>query len=801
MKQKKNLCAIGFIICSFVGIAQTELPREFKVFTPDYLIETNNNRWARRHAFWQEYAMSEIKKNNFGRPQNRIAWVAYSDRANNTTFNSPNGARFGELEFMEKVYIADIKNGFALVFTDGQINTFPNINSSAVSKGWISVDNLLLWDRCPQNKNLIFEKGLIVGDPSKSTNIVQNPPFITSPSETGNHNGNANRLDILFIMKEEVRNGRTYYLLSKEMMMRGNGRVISGWLSEAYVTRWDQRLCLEPTTASQNFQFYRDLGVFPAIYQAQREGQDFFTSRQQGSPFWIYREFSQERMHARTMRAPIIDKTSNNDIFRVASIASIDGAGQKEEQKATDAEELERWKELNNNINVIFVIDATSSMRPYYPAVANALRNVIRTDWEGKNLNVAVVLYRNVADGNCEIEVERLLPMRQQSNQEKIINFISSAGTCGTRSDGRVHQESLFKGLETALDMRRMGYQSGHSNFMIVIGDAGNLNNDPEGRTVASIAKKMSDNRINLLAFQVNHGNSDAYDDFAIQMGQIIRGTVQNRNVTNIEYKLMNNRLYLAQRKNSNIPSLIYTGYKYALPGRSENVDALRNDIISNINDFKRLVDDRINVLSKTSDDGFSGDNSAEEVRLREILTEFGWSQQRINNYIRELKDGGVTKLIGYAPIKVRNAQHTLFDYVLFFSLDELRNLIHELRKLESGDHISNRKAYQDAVVAMGQAFLGQMTQEDIISMNMDELIGQIYGVPVAISNCGIKIEDIISPNRVSDARLRDYINDFNVKRRRLEQIRDNPNPGKFSSNGITYIWIRMSDMPGYCVE
>lgn len=788
MKAKFILLVIALSIYSASISAQTQLPDNFEVYTPEY-IRDQTNKWMKGYDSWQDYAISRIKKNDLGK-QNKIAWTAYSDRDANTTYSSPsNAGAFSKLSFMEKVYIADIKNGFALIFTDDYDVNYPTINITAKTKGWIPIENLLLWEKCPQNKNSIFQKGLVVGDPSKGQNLVQNPPYKTTPSNYGADNGNAKKLDILFILKTSIINSETYYLVSKELSVKERSFEVKGWLPEDYITLWDQRLCLEPTTASLNFDHYRSLGVFPAIYEKIEEAKSFYNTGSQGNPFWIYKEFSKERMGAYIMRAPILGK-SFNEIYKVASIASIDAASNNINQTAKNIQDIEAWKSLQKNINVIFVIDATSSMRNFYSPIANALENIMRLDWEGKELNVGVVLYRNAADGNREIEVHKI-----SNNINAAINFISS-NKDDVSSVGKTHSESLFKGLDTALDSRIMGYDSKQSNFMIVIGDAGNQNNS----RIDEIAQKMAHNRINLLAFQANHYGLKAYDDFATQIGIIIKKNLEYRGIRDITYKLNANRLYVVQRKNSEIPSLVYGGYKFANPGKSESTDILKNNIISNVKDFNELVQNKIKFLSDV-EGGLNTTNSMDEIRLREILNEFGWTKARIDDYVRELKKSGVTKLIGFAPVKLKDTHNSLFDYVLFFSQDELKDIIKELKKLESPSLTSNRKAYQDAIVAMGQAFLGQMSADDIMGMSMDELTAQIYGVPVPISNCGVKIVDIIDRRKITDSQLQDYINDFNTKRRGLENIANNSYNGKFKSNEIVYLWIPLTNMPGYCAE
>jgi hypothetical protein len=786
MKAKFILLIISLTSCIIALFAQTNLPDKLEVYTPEYIKEPTN-KWSKSES-WQEYAVSRIRKNDFGKP-NKIVWTAYSDRDANTTYSAPTSAEtHSMLSFMEKVYIADVKNGYALIFSDEYAVNFPTINSTAKTKGWIPIENLLLWEKCPQNKNSIFQKGLVVGDPSRGQELVQNPPFKTTPSNVGADNGNARKLDILFVLKTTVVNNKTYYLVSKELSVKDRSFEVKGWLPEEYITLWDQRLCLEPTTASLNFDHYKSLGVFPAIYEKLDEAKRIYNTGSQGNPFWIYKEFSRERMGAYIMRAPILGN-SFEDIYKVASIASIDAA--RGSTSETNIKELEIWKSVQRNINIIFVIDATSSMKNFYTPIANALENIMRLDWEGKKLNVGVVLYRNVADGNREIEVHEI-----SNNIDAAINFISS-NKDDVGSVGRIHSESLFKGLETALDYRRMRYDPKQSNFMIVIGDAGNQNNSQ----IDEIAQKMAQNRINLLAFQANHYGLKAYDDFATQIGIIIKKNIEYRGISDITYRLNANRLYVVQRENSEIPSLIYGGYKFANPGNSEPTNILRTNIISNVKEFNDLIQQKIEFLSGVEDAGLNTSNSIDEIRLREILKEFGWTEVRIDDYVRELKKSGVTKLIGFAPIKLTDTDNSLFDYVLFFSQDELKEIIKELNKLESNSNISNRKAYQDAIIAMGQALLGQMSTDEIMGMSMDQLTAQIYGVPVPISNCGVKIVDIIDRKKIADNQLQDYINDFNTKRRGLENIVNNPYNGKFTSNGITYIWIPFTNMPGYCAQ
>ena len=790
MKSLKLILSTGmFIFCATV-FAQTTptLPQELKVGTPKYISSPDNN-WAKSYDSWQDFVMAKIKRDDFGATTQTV-WTAYSDREGNRTYTAPGGAassasQYKTLGFMQKVYIAEIRNGYAHVFEDRYTITYPRINSSAESLGWISVDNLLLWDKCPLNQNNIYQKALVVGDPKKSTNIKPNPPFIKAPSDKGKSDINAKNLDILFIMKKTG----DFYLLSKEMSIKSKPYEVYGWLNDMYITFWDQRLCIEPTSNSDNVAFYKSHNLFPSVYEKEFGASSFYTQNSTGTPVWKYNKLSTERMNPATMRSPLLDNYGN-EVYKVATYFSLNAEG--ENLIGDIIEDAEQAKESEKTVNVIFVIAATSSMKNYYTSVATALDDVMRRNWDINRVKAGVVLYRSAADGEREIEYQRC------GDINSAVKFVNDNKT-ELNSKGRTAYASLYKGLETALDEKKMAYQRTQSNFIILIGDAGN---EAKADAIATISQNMKDNRVNFLAFQVNNvDNNKAYSDFALQAGEIAQKTANLRTPTingqkDFIFRLQKNRLYLTERINKNSNTLIFSGYKYADAGKPESMDGLKELLATNVTEYINRVEEKIEFVSK-SERGYDVD----EVVLREILIDYGWDSENIDTYWAELEKGGVTKVIGFAPMKIKNAgDKQIFDFMLFFSQDELDNLVKELKKLQSSSNISSRKAFQDAIITMGQAILGQTTKEDIQEMSIDQMVSQIYGVPIQMKTCGVNIEDIINPDKVSESQLIDIRNQFITKLENLERIKNSSSySGKFRSNGITYIWVPLSDMPGYC--
>jgi len=789
------LVSICLLIC---GLSSAQkLPKQCKVSLPEYIANTNKVQpdWANSQK-WQDWVVAKIKSNDFGKP-NTIVWKVYSDRANNKAYTEPNAssAVHSTLGFMDQLNVADIQNGFALVYKSFYAGL--EISKDAQCIGWIPVDNLLLWEECPQTHSKIYQKALVVHDPAKHGTIAEkNPPFFIEPDKKSeiNPNQRAKDLEIYFVMKTAEIDNTKYYLLSRSMLIGGgNQQTVYGWIPEEYITEWNQRLLIEPTHEAKAVDYYKSKNVYPTIFYDMDDARQLWTNEATQKPLWLYRDFSNKRMHEYAMRNPILTQGEiASNIYSVASISSM--SSQKIDPEFL--KKIELLKEAKDNINVIFVVDATPSMKSYFQSVASALSTIMKGDFKYQ-MKTGVVIYKNYND-NDKVTYKKLT-----DKIDEVSSFVAlNQQTIGTSETD--DYAAMFLGLETALDTRAMGYESDQTNFIILIGDAGNNRTDPNGvkwqDNVAKLSQKMFDNRINFLAYQVNNAGSTAYDDFAIQIGKLQKGLadkVQNRIQSGeLEYKLQTNRLYVLARKGNSDELPVYDSYKYASSGQSETIEDLQKLIVGNISGFQDFVFKQLSVLEANyATVSTEGNGYLVEDKLKDILKLYNWNENDINQYISYLKDGGFTKFIGFAPIKTNNSQYKLFDFVLFFSQNELEELIQQLSKINSSDVVSDAKAFQDAIVRMGQAMLGQFSEDDIRNMDMDKLLGQIYGIPVPLNLCGLDIKKI--PNMDKDD-LKDYITVFKNKLEQLKQINANSNyDGRFQRNGITYYWIPMDDMPG----
>jgi hypothetical protein len=799
---KKSTCIMLLLInLTVITVAQT-LPSKIKVFCPDYITNQKGDK------NWQDMVIKKIKNGDFGNQTGTTPWTVLSDRENNTTYTSPSlsSGTFSQLKFVEKVYVADIQSGFALVFSDeNKQNKSGTFNPSAICKGWIPVENLILWNQCPKDENQIYKRGVVVYSPSPgSTASEGNPNYLLSPMANARQTQNISQdLDILYCMKTVTNNNKRYYLLSKEHIFSTGGnqqeRVLLGWLNEDYVTEWKNRLLLEPTYASAAVSNYKDKNIYPCIFPEDDNGQNnarnFLRNGVIKRPLWIYDKFVPGvRMNSFRMRNPIIE--NSGDLFRVATLSTFEQSGETAEKIADAKRKIEKYKQALDNINVIFVIDATSSMTKYFPAVAQSLEKIIKHDFSSK-IKVGAVLYKDYKDPD-RIQIKPIT-----SNIEEVIGFINTSKSRLGSVDAD-DWEAMFLGLETALDKSKMKYSSEQSNFVILIGDAGNQRKNPEGKDwqilVSDLSKQMCNNNINFLAYQVNHTGAMAYNDFGLQIGVLQKEFSEKfSSQLNVktEYKIEKNGFYSLVRANNNNEILPrYIKFKYLKSGQSETDKGLKSIIIDNIIDFQKIVENNIKVFNSIiggkSDIQSAGALQEQEVVLN--LRSMRIPEPEISDIITVLRSGRVVKFFGYTSNKTISSNYNLFDYVLLFSDKELEELIQVFSVINSSS-VNDHKAFQDAMLSVGQSMLGNFRGE---STRIDEMLQQIYGLPIKLKNCGdFTIESIVGMDKY---KLNGYIEDFNKKLTELIRIKNNARSDyTFKSNGNTYFWIKLIEMPGVC--
>ena len=453
-------------------------------------------------------------------------WTVYSDRSHNTTYNSPStsGGKCDELNFNEEVRIAKIEGDFALVYTEKKKGViFPLISSEAQSRGWIPMQNLLLWNSCPTDDAGIYQKALIVlnidGVNSSSSKEIgkryMNPSTKDSPMKV------VSDMRFYFVMK---RGDNGLVLLAKECKMDGyTSAILYGWVNKNSFIPWSQRTCIEPNWKPSVAEELK--GTRVNVYRDGRKATDIPMGRKNNLPG--INPTAQYRFEPELMRYPILENRSGNDSqYHVTAFARPDGTSSvptvpvgSDNSAAGLVEDVMKAKSI---INLIVVIDGTRSMENYYQPTQKIIQQAY--DYygkENKTVQVGVVIYRDYTDGQY---VTEHLSMRSPTDPS-VASFLQSGGKYGVKSSPADHTlaEALFKGLELALDTKTMGYSPKNSNLLFVIGDCGNDLNDKKCLSQNEIIKRCIANNVQVSAFQVRNENEQSFLLFRKQMMAIVR--------------------------------------------------------------------------------------------------------------------------------------------------------------------------------------------------------------------------------------------------------------------------------------
>jgi hypothetical protein len=147
-------------------------------------------------------------------------------------------------------------------------------------------------------------------------------------------------------------------------------------------------------------------------------------------------------------------------------------AGQYVDEKGhpiANAEEIARLQtalqhlaEQHSNFEIVFVIDETESMQPWFGRVADAVSNIVQNlqKYQSINLKIGVTFYNDVALNRQPITCHPLT-----NDIDKIITNIRNHKT----ARGGDPEESVFLGIKTAIE--KSGFRPRSTKLLVLLGD------------------------------------------------------------------------------------------------------------------------------------------------------------------------------------------------------------------------------------------------------------------------------------------------------------------------------------------
>jgi len=685
-------------------------------------------------------------------------WIVYSDRDNNPTYSSKNGNEvLKKINFMEAFWVVDEDGSNRPDCGEGRVHIYKydptinlrgnnKLNSAAIDYGWVPKNKMLLWENSLIHPTTRFTiKALTINQPESLINPDQfikdakekKLRLFNSPGlESAYENENDIRLfQFLYIFKEDKENNSLLIGKSYDARPRRIDEVL-GWISKDIIQNWDHRLAMEPNSIEEAVAERIARKTKTTVFSTEKSARAF----QEGNPvkdtqiLWNNDPFD-EGFGPEKIRLPILETLSDNIVKTGVASNVFDTLGKvviPTEKYNLIVNQHSKLANKFRKINVIFVMDGTESMSPYFNSVVNALNS--SSDLYDNNQNsyrFGAVVYRDYPEENCP-QGNKLIERQSLTTYQELTQFLSNvkAGDCMDRDA----PEAMYHGLTTALRM----FNPDETNILILIGDAGNHEND-ERHTALEVIDMLAEQACSLLAYQVQSPNRPAYNAFTSQVNDLIIKSV----------KKIKRDDYQTDNSGTEEPRFLPGGetvYRLNFPEGSSKPGAL---IFNNSTSGMMSVQ----VFEKEMKMLFESIDKEHDKILSDLegqLTGIG-KRSKVNpgvyHYLKRIVDDkNLLDLIsydnlqfyaeGYTPISVNAQKHSLYQYVLFISEMEFSTLNIILSNLANGgstraEIVENMINVYKQVLTIHYGEDGNGYTKKIISnKNAGDLIKLITGLP-----------------------------------------------------------------------
>ena len=714
-------------------------------------------------------------------------WTVYSDRANNTLYTKGGWEKENErpLKLMERVVVKDIKerdgNTWLHVYSKSYKEMGKNPKNH-VERGWIKAENVLLSNFALLNNQGIPKKRLMLyslGEPNEE--IQKEHYYYYNQPEVGAKGDEnvARKFRIFYVLKKEP----GWVLLSKTDKLEGSNEIgdILGWVPRRYTTAWDHRVCYEPASNREAYNTYKNKDL-PIFSRKRTLNQFIETGKLQETEVFKTFHVKSERPRPYIMRMPIMNNIGANK-KKVVTIQSINEMTNEEEAKIDKKiNTLENKQEL---VNILLVVDATESMSKYLPQIKESITEIIRNNNisdANTSLRFGLAVYRDYPDDSDDFN---LVPLTE--DHDKVINKLLQTDT---HSKDKDLPEAQYQGLVKGI--RKAGFNKDNSNVVVLVGDAGNHTNDPEGYTSDKVINALQEYNASMIAFQVINGKAPSYDTFNFDVMNYLTKSAE-------EY----GGVELRETGNKNTYKLVYPGLseeersllrfgRFTYASGDQNImepSILKDNITRLVSDYLFTVEKGITILKNMREGNVQGDMNPEMVKW---LKDHDFSEEQIG----KLQNLGEFTKRGYISKKYYNNDVKAFSPVVFLSSNEKRKIDNTLRKLTKGKMsiTERKKALQNTLLEQCKKILGEVSDRQIYDKNMNEIWQIILSIPFTGSS---KIKNTLLRNikSISDKKFRPFYDGFEEAAN--EFITNDYRNSRFELANQTYYWIPLKDIPG----
>jgi hypothetical protein len=736
----------------------------------------------------------------------RNVWAVWADRDGITSSNGK------QLDFTHRfIVVEENADKIHIVDENGSYNSSTDeFISEPIDYGWVPKSSMLLWSTAMYSDRTNFRvKAMTIITPSlmkdelariKSEGKKMN--FFSNPETTIENNNELPLFEIFYVFKKE---GTRLLLGRRDDISKGNaGYYLMGWVDESKVQLWETRQALEPDWDKIASEERRQNKIPAALFETSSKALNYGNTGDTTRNFWSGDRF-ESQYDPYWKRLPVLSQTDN--LIETAVVTDL----VNKTGKTVNSESLRKLqvlqsdlREKRRNINIVFVIEGTENMAPYFKAVQMSLRNSTRTLYNADNrFKFGAVVYRDYDNPSYD-KCYNTIPLINNSDLfgARLLACYTSDPACSNNTPSK----GLYLGLDKAKNL--FSGKEKESNIIILIGQVADRSGN--GRiTRNDVIPGLIKNRINLLAVQVNHGKDQPFEDFLGELPDMIlkcsMQLVEEQEKTYGNQKALaasvkprwNNEtsedIVISSLENSPLTGglqYVSAGKSISMTKTSKIIEKMIIDINERTNTLIRTVDNLVNSI--TVIDPTEMGTYSPAVKL--FLKDAGYSNEQIalltqKNYQFLLK--------AYTSFEVQKLKNPIYKSDIFLDAKELNDLIVTLTKIYTSGltGYQRRQGFRDTLNDEMITNYGVKGNE-IKRKSFSEIMNLITGLPSP--NAILKnytFNDIPDINRFPDTEFDQILGIIKDKCELLTKIAGNKQ-FYFMSNDRPYYWIPQSYLP-----
>lgn len=454
-----------------------------------------------------------------GYPKKSVPWIAISDRSRNTAFLDKDDEKsYKEVKFLEPLMVLKHRDGMVKVAEYIPDALMKKVSSKSVkSYGWIPESDLLLWTNSLKSGKTGFPVRVAVVP--NSTEVLKSAEtfykndsikVFNSPSLIEEANVKIPNGQMVYVYKQAENNKR--FLVGKKPTIDIDSidQGLYGWVSSNVISAWGERSAVKMKNSTQIKE--TELGIH------------------EGSPGG-----ANEEMRTAIFLTDVDKRTPLENIYPVKLALGEEVEPDSKTKYFTNVLDysknyvanvlgekifFDRYKEIverNKKINIVFVLDVSTSNMPNVPVVKSLLQDFqlkFEKPYYFNSIKYGAVLYKNNPCG------ENVVPSMLSTDYSKITNFIDDkVNEMNCQSSGG--NQPMNEGLIAAGDL--LAEVPDETNIIITIGASANRSGK-----MYDVISSLTQAQAKLIMFQTNARSSDTYNDFVIMSENIVTNTAKN---------------------------------------------------------------------------------------------------------------------------------------------------------------------------------------------------------------------------------------------------------------------------------